>query len=248
MENEDKLKSCKNCESSIEEDFKFCPNCGQATESEENLKSFFSHFLSDYFTFDSKISRSILPLITKPGFLTLEYVRGKKAHYIPPLRLYIFTSILFFLLFSWLNKSSYTPEETINSTTVFWDNFFESWLPKLFFVLLPIFALIISWLFRKGTKSMLPHFLFAFHFHSTVFLVGIIYVLISWVFTGFEWQQVNAITLVLFSLYLAAYLWKSLRFVFKESRKKTAWKYLVLISLYSIAIVVSSMVLLFFKL
>lgn len=55
-------------------------------------------FLGDYFTFDSKFFKSFIPLLAKPGFLTTEYNRGRRASYVLPLRLYFFTTIFFFFI------------------------------------------------------------------------------------------------------------------------------------------------------
>jgi len=60
--------------------------------------------MGDYFTFDSKLFRSLFPLIGKPGHLTNEYNKGKRASYILPLRLYVFTTFLFFFIITVNNK------------------------------------------------------------------------------------------------------------------------------------------------
>lgn len=242
----DKLENnqCLNCETNLQSSYVFCPNCGQELRSDSNLKSLFSHFLSDYFTFDSKIIRSIKPLITKPGFLTLEYLKGRRVHYIAPLRMFIFLSIIFFLILGISNQSNVQHVDNSALDDKLWNQFFESWLPKLFFVLLPLFALIISMLYKKQKRGMLTHFLFAFHFHSSIFILGIIYTLLSYVFVAFSMQTVNLVLLGLFSVYLAFYLWRALRVVYFETRLKTSWKFIVLAFLYSILLVVSSLILL----
>lgn len=239
------VKPCPNCETALQADFEFCPKCGQEVEMESNLKSLFTHFLSDYFTFDSKIIRSLQPLITKPGFLTLEYLHGKRAHYIAPLRMFIFLSIIFFLLLGISNPANiqYTDAAALDDN--FWNQFFENRLPKLFFLLLPLFALFISFLYRKQKKSMLTHFLFALHFHSSIFILGIIYTIFSFAFSALDLQTVNKVLLALLSLYLGFYLWRALRKVYLESRAKTSWKFIVLAFLYTILLVVSALILLF---
>ncbi|WP_077535497.1 DUF3667 domain-containing protein [Pseudoalteromonas aliena] len=89
-------KRCDNCHQSIEGGF--CSNCGQSLDS--TLKYFWVvilHLLDDIFSFDSRASRTLWPLIFRPGFLTNEYFAGRRVHYVPPLRLYLFISIVFFL-------------------------------------------------------------------------------------------------------------------------------------------------------
>ncbi|MBL4942098.1 MAG: DUF3667 domain-containing protein [Colwellia sp.] len=89
-------KHCENCQQPLIG--AFCSRCGQ--EDKSTLKYFWSvilHLLDDVFSFDSRASRTIWPLIARPGFLTNEYFVGKRVHYVPPLRLYLFISIIFFI-------------------------------------------------------------------------------------------------------------------------------------------------------
>ena len=88
--------ACDNCHQPI--NGPFCAHCGQQAES--TLKYFWvviMHLLDDIFSFDSRASRTIWPLMVKPGFLTSEYIQGRRVHYVPPIRLYLFISIVFFL-------------------------------------------------------------------------------------------------------------------------------------------------------
>ena len=226
----------------------FCPSCGQEVKLDQSVGSLLTHFLNDYFTFDSKIIRSVLPLISKPAFLTIEYLKGRRVQYIAPFRLFIFLSLIFFLLISWSNTSSVSVNEEVNGfNEAFWNRFFDSWLPKLFFFLLPLFALIIAWLYRRQKRGMMPHFLFALHFHSSLFFMGIIYAVVSYVFRKLEWLIFNEIFLGLCGLYLAYYLWKSLRRMYLESRLKTSWKFIVLVVLYGILLVAFTFILLLFS-
>ena len=89
---------CANCETKLVSQSTYCHHCGQRSDNEKSLSAFITHFLNDYFTFDSKILKSIGPLVAKPGYLTKEYLAGRRVSYIPPLRLFIFTSIIFFLM------------------------------------------------------------------------------------------------------------------------------------------------------
>jgi len=89
-------QNCENCHSPL--NGPFCANCGQVADSK--LKYFWvviMHLLDDIFSFDSRASRTLFPLLTRPAFLTNEYFAGRRVHYVPPLRLYLFISIIFFL-------------------------------------------------------------------------------------------------------------------------------------------------------
>jgi hypothetical protein len=89
-------KTCLNCGTEVTK--KFCPECGQENlETRENFFHLVGHFISDYFHFDSKFFRSLIPLFIKPGFLTKEYWQGRRVHYIHPLRLFFFITIIFMI-------------------------------------------------------------------------------------------------------------------------------------------------------
>jgi len=68
--------------------------------AESTLKYFWVvilHLLDDIFSFDSRAARTLWPLFLRPAFLTSEYFSGRRVHYVPPLRLYLFISIVFFI-------------------------------------------------------------------------------------------------------------------------------------------------------
>jgi hypothetical protein len=46
---------------------------------------------------DSRLWRTLLALLFKPGFLTREFLAGRRARYLPPVRLYLVLSVAFFL-------------------------------------------------------------------------------------------------------------------------------------------------------
>ncbi len=90
---------CLNCGTPLNSHF--CPECGQKNK-EYNLtfKDFFSVFLEELLDVDSRVLRSLRLLFTKPGFLTSEYVKGRRIRYLPPVRIYLVASVLFFVFLS----------------------------------------------------------------------------------------------------------------------------------------------------
>lgn len=159
--------NCPNCEAIIKENQHYCSNCGQEqADRTSSMKDFFHHFLGDYFTFDSKIFKSISPLLFKPGFLTSEFNIGRRVRYITPIRLYIFISIIFFLIIQWV-----APEHA-QGIDDGWDKYFGVYLPRLFFILLPIFALLLWLLVSRKKLSFVMSFVFSLHFHAFLFLSG----------------------------------------------------------------------------
>jgi len=61
----------------------------------------------DYFHFDSKFFKTIIPLIFKPGRLTIEFMKGKRKTYVEPFRLFLVISIIYFLLLPLSHEDKY---------------------------------------------------------------------------------------------------------------------------------------------
>ena len=90
---------CLNCGLAI--DTNYCPNCGQHNTSHNHgLAQFLREFMEEFLHLDSKIVRTLVPLFRKPGFLTQEWVAGKRIRYITPLKLYVTLSAFCFLAMS----------------------------------------------------------------------------------------------------------------------------------------------------
>lgn len=92
-----KENNCLNCGFHVEKHY--CSSCGQPNlELNESFWQFISHSIAHYFHFDNKFFQTLVPLISKPGKVTLDYLAGKRARYINPVSMYIFVSILYFLV------------------------------------------------------------------------------------------------------------------------------------------------------
>lgn len=59
--------------------------------------------LEDQFSLNAALPRTLRALFLKPGFLTTEYLSLKIARYIPPFRLYLFSSLIFFISLSFVS-------------------------------------------------------------------------------------------------------------------------------------------------
>ena len=77
-----------------------------------------THFVFDLFHFDGKFFSTLKYLLFKPGFLSKEHLKGRRADYLHPIRMYVFTSAFFFLLFfTFFNNNEELIElDTFNST------------------------------------------------------------------------------------------------------------------------------------
>jgi hypothetical protein len=97
------LDTCTNCDTLLRG--QYCAECGQRSGSRMislwELIREASEFLT---TFDSRLWRTLGLLMFRPGWLTRDYLRGRRARYIPPLRLFIAFSLLFFFLLAIGNR------------------------------------------------------------------------------------------------------------------------------------------------
>jgi hypothetical protein len=102
-----KENDCLNCGTILEG--KFCPNCGQENlQMKESFGHMMNHAISDYFHFDDQFFSTMKPLFLKPGFLSNEYIAGRRIRYLHPVKMYIFISLVYFVL---LFQTSFKPDK-----------------------------------------------------------------------------------------------------------------------------------------
>lgn len=89
---------CENCGTQLAGPY--CHACGQHDfEFHRSFRHVFMEALENFFHFEGKFFRNIVVLLFWPGRLTQEFNQGKRAAQMPPFRLYLFVSVLFFFLF-----------------------------------------------------------------------------------------------------------------------------------------------------
>jgi len=87
---------CRNCGHDVSE--RFCPNCGQLAASfHRPIWSLIGETISDAFALDGRLARTLPTLLFRPGRLTKAYTSGKRARYVPPFRLFLLASVIFYL-------------------------------------------------------------------------------------------------------------------------------------------------------
>lgn len=105
-------KTCLNCQATPLYG-RYCHVCGQENlEPRETVWHLVLHFFNDITHFDGKFFSTVKYLLRKPGFLSAEYTRGRRASYLNPIRMYVFTSAIFFLILFSL-KSGQMPKVTV---------------------------------------------------------------------------------------------------------------------------------------
>lgn len=108
-------KNCLNCNAQVAG--RYCQICGQENIGVvETTWHLVTHFFNDITHFDGKFFSTLRYMIFKPGFVSSEYMKGRRASYLHPIRMYVFTSAIFFLIFFSIFQ---VDEKTINVNTQF---------------------------------------------------------------------------------------------------------------------------------
>jgi hypothetical protein len=88
-------RRCENCGTPL-----YGPHCHACGQPIKGLVRHFSSVLGDFFdtvfNIDSRVLRTLGPLLTRPGFLSLEYFAGRRVRYVTPMRLFLFLSLVMF--------------------------------------------------------------------------------------------------------------------------------------------------------
>ncbi len=106
---ERKEKICLNCQTNLIG--RYCHVCGQENlEPKETVWHLVQHFFNDITHFDGKFFSTVKYLMRKPGFLSREYMVGRRMSYLNPIRMYVFTSAIFFIILFSLKR----PEDMIH--------------------------------------------------------------------------------------------------------------------------------------
>jgi hypothetical protein len=105
---------------------------------------------------------------------------------------------------------------------------FKKNLPKMMFILLPIFALILKILYVRSKRLYFEHLIFSLHFHSFAFLFLSVTTLLEISFFTNE-SDLNKIFLL-----IVVYLYIALKKVYKQSFLKTFFKTFLLVLMYAL--------------
>ena len=107
---------CANCGAIVTD--RFCSTCGQlASDFHRPFWELISSSLADVFSLDGRLLRTLPTLMLRPGRLTRNYLDGQRARYVPPFRMFLLASLLFFLTvftvgdeFGWFDGWKFDPQ------------------------------------------------------------------------------------------------------------------------------------------
>jgi len=250
--------TCLNCGERLLGEF--CWRCGQeAADFHRPLRSLTADFFDNVLSLDSKLLRTLGPLLFRPGWLTREYLAGRRVPYVRPLKLYLLTALLAFGLLAFFPhrvvrvvETPPTQERTDDGAPAATDSERKppSWidqqfgkaledprkyaeiltanLPRTFFLLLPVFALLLKLLYLRRGILYLDHLVFALHCHAFGFLIMSVMVPLG------DSDLVPRLLRAALLLWIFVYIFLALRAVYRDSWQKTGLRFAALIILYNI--------------
>jgi hypothetical protein len=221
--------NCLNCGAELHG--AYCQACGQkAISLQLGARDFVHEATHETLHLDGKIVKTVKLLVSKPGQLTKDFVEGRRARYISPLRVYLTFSLLFFFLAAvtprgegiirvGTGRSATAPADPADEKRA--DEIahvLETQLPRLMFLLMPAFGLLTLALYRRKLPYYVPHLYYSIHMHAFMFLLLSVVALLG--LTGRYGKMIGST--VVFACIPYHYL--ALRRFFGESWSTTAWK------------------------
>jgi hypothetical protein len=109
----------------------YCAVCGQATHTHRrSVRALLHDFIVDIFNFDSRILRTVRALLFQPGELPAAFRKGRTQPYVPSIRLYLFVTLIFFVLLSVTGIALLQIEVTATPVKVVWDGHGNAFVPN----------------------------------------------------------------------------------------------------------------------
>jgi hypothetical protein len=260
-------RACLNCGETLLGSY--CSHCGQEdVDLQRPLKQLAQDAVGDLLDLDTRLLRTLRPLFFRPGALTREYLAGRRVCFVPPLKMFLLASVVFFGLVALLPKDRFfvyrkgedTPQASGTRVSVELPKYsgarsgFNHWidvagekakqhpqafgeallgnLPRAFFVLLPIVALLLKLFYRHQDRYYLNHLIFTLYHHAFGFLVLTLLVIL-----GRPWVPgwLSTPLAILLWLWFLVSLPIALRRVYGGSRWTTFLKFTGLLATYCVA-------------
>ena len=173
-------------------DGNFCPHCGEkrVQPADRTVRRFLEHLLEAFTHADGKIFLSLRYLLTRPGQLTADYLRGRRKPAIAPLQLFLIANLIFFLLHPLVGSNTLTTDLnthlhytwhtataqalvaprlaarglTAEAYAVTFDPASVTQAKSLVILLVPVFSLAVMLLYWRRRPHLSAHLVFALHF------------------------------------------------------------------------------------
>ncbi len=217
---------CKNCDELLKENARYCPSCGQSVRMfSRPWLEMARELLAETLDWDGRMLRSLGFLLSRPGFLSQEYIAGKRVTYTSPVRMYLVISLLFFLVLPMIlpPPTNVSPDHKLSVDLY----------SKGMFVMLPVYALLLKIFYRR--YYYMDHLVFTVHLFSASYIVFAIMLSIE---TLADRYLLVMMLQLLVLAYMVGYVLLALHRVYAESWPVTVLKSLGLLLLFLPALAV----------
>lgn len=187
---------CLNCDTSL--DAKFCPNCGQKADSHRiTIKHFLMHdILHGVWHFENKILFTLKQSVRRPGYAAIEYIQGKRIRYYNVF--YITALLLGLTLFLshycdiYYDQVFHIPDDP---TLDKFDLVISKYQKIISLCFIPFAAINSYLLFRRAKLNFPEHIIIAGFAFLGVVVLGMFYVMLSFLEIVFKTRLPEIITL-----------------------------------------------------
>lgn len=225
---------CPNCGADAPDTY--CSRCGQAQDIRPpTLGAWISHFFEDVFGVDARLPRTLAMLLRVPGGLTVEWLEGRRARYLTPIRLYVLCSLAMFatgIALRFIGARfgiGYLPTGPVADES--YAHIARQSATHALFVLVPLSALWLKLFFRRSGRLFIEHLVLTLHVHAFAFLAAVaMYMMVFTPFPVRPWLQTA------FPLSALVYLVIALRRVYRETILRSALKGIALFFLHGAAV------------
>ena len=230
-----RMTQCRNCQSPLAG--AYCTSCGQRDiDLERPIWSLVADIIRETFEVDGRLAVTLKTLFRSPGKLTSEFLAGRRRTYTSPLRLYLAISISFFILAAWAAGSGILlePGQDPRFDAAVQARFLSDDLPRLMFVLLPVFALLMKVVYHR--RLYFDHLIFSLHLHSAAY---IIFALILPLENLADQQVVHLILQIVLLVYFLGYFVVAVWRVYRSGWLAVALKSTAVLLVYGILLSIS---------
>lgn len=158
------MTTCPNCGAPADD--AFCPSCGQRQGPEVlSVRYWVGQLVESYLSLDGRVPRSVLALLFRPGFLTREWLAGRRVRYSRPLYLCLWAAIVF-VAASLVGTRGPTPAGWAEGGGAF----IERTLPLAFLAAVPAVAWVMHLTDRSRDLTYVEHLVFVAHLQALYFV------------------------------------------------------------------------------
>ncbi|MBZ5525288.1 MAG: DUF3667 domain-containing protein [Acidobacteriia bacterium] len=252
---------CSNCGQELIGEY--CHHCGEQKVNSHDLalKHFFLHALHELTHLDSKVFATLRYLFTRPGFLTQEFVAGRRSRYMKPLSLFLIASALFLIVSSFVMISAFDVHQALKADksgqaeAAFEKLATKKHLPNEVIVdriqdtvhkaataaqlaNVLAMALLLALLFRG--RYFVEHLVFSLHFLSLIYLATVLISPLYAIVARGTWPFIalSVTPKIVFCVYLVI----GLRRVYLESMTASVVKAIVAYAITQVAIILTQVI------